>query len=114
MAATAPSVHPERRATVRTAGWRWSKFQWGRAPEWVIAGHSTTVMATIPAVVPRPRSSSSARSWVTCSMVGWRPATWAKVNSMMMTTTLLSTGAMAGTAKRRRALSRAVPSAVSP
>jgi hypothetical protein len=71
-------------------------------------------MTTMPAVVPAPRSQSNPASELTCSRSGVRPATWGRANSMALTSRLLSTGANAGAAKRRRAFSSAVKSAVSP
>ena len=71
-------------------------------------------MATIPAVVPRPRSRSRFWSSATSASEVSLPATEAKARSTPMTTTLLRIGAKAGAKKDRRALSRAVPSVIRP
>ena len=71
-------------------------------------------MATMPAVVPSPSSRTSAGSSRTLVTVGGSLATRGSASSTAITTTLLSTGANAAAANRRRALSIAVASAVTP
>ena len=77
-------------------------------------GPSTRAIATMPAVVPSPRSSTSAGSWRTLVTVGGSLAILGSASSAAITTTLFRTGANAAAAKRRRALSIAVASAVTP
>jgi hypothetical protein len=71
-------------------------------------------MATIPAVVPRPSRASRAGSWATESSVTEWLAAWRKARSVQMTMTLFRTGANAGTANTRRALSTEVHRVVRP
>ena len=86
-------VQPESRATVRMAGWRQAGLKRMRMPAWRMAGQRATVMVTIPAVVPRPRSRSRFWSSATSASEVSLPATEAKARSTPMTTTLLRIGA---------------------
>ena len=75
-------------------------------------------MATIPAVVPMPRSNKSPRSLrtrATSVIVLCRPEVRnAKTSSATITTTLFTTGANAAATKRLQALSSALARAVKP
>ncbi len=99
---------------MRSTGFRKSKRGRSRMPARRMAGHSTMVIAAMPAVVPTPSSASIAGSSFTCSIVGSPPATRRSSSSTHTSTMLLSTGAKAGAAKRLRLFNSAVPTAVRP
>ena len=107
---------PTGATTWRTAGWRSRGRQRSCTPARRSAGHSASVMATMPAVVPSPSKASSAGVVVGAEARSGRRRRAAPNGDQRraITTTLFRTGAKAATAKRRWALSSAVPSAIQP
>ncbi len=113
-AITYPIVQPDSRASCTTAGFRHSNTRRKLAPARRRAGSSTSAIATMPAVVPRPSRRISPVLLFTVSTFNVWSATTGNAMNTAMTTRLLSTGANAAAANRRRALSIAVASAVRP
>ena len=115
LATTYPSAHPDSVFNLATAGWWKSGVKRKRTLAATSAGSRAKAITAMPTVAPPPSSQRSEP----LSSTSWRPgARWWETEGTNSSETMMTTLAIAGThaaAKyRRRALSNAEPSALSP